>query len=831
MGSVPRPRNNAMNTFFNDLKYASRVYRKKTGFTLVAVLTLALGIGASTAVFIVVNAILLKPLLYPDSEKIVIPWRQTPPGLNLGYNEIPWGISNFRLILQESKTFQDLGAFKSDSFNITGVGDPAILQGLRASAGFFPALDVKPAIGRWFRPEEDEPGHEHEVLLSYHLWQERFGGSSSVLGKSVDLNGSAYTVVGVMPPGFVFPHGEEMPSSFDFPKRADLWVPLAAPASPPPNTPDELALIGRLRPGISLAQAQEEMNVLGPRMDSLAGSKDWFRSRVVSLTRQVAGDTRTPLFLILGAVGAVLLIACSNVGNLFVTRSIDRKAEFSLRAAMGAGKGRLVRQLFTEGLLLGILGGLAGILVAYILIYFLRIFAPSNIPRLQEMGLDLRVIVFILGITLGSSLLFGLMSVFGIIRNKDLAMSIRDGGQRSGWRSASIRTRNTLVVLEIAIALVLVISSALLTRSFFHLLEVDGGFNTDRVLTFELSLSPLKYPDDHRIVALYQEVLQSLASVPGVEIAGMVKTVPLDGATDSSLIRIPDRPATSEQDQPAANYNIVSPAYFSAVGTPILSGREFMDSDKADSMPVVIINSTMAKQFWPNKNPIGRQVGLASSSFPLMTIVGIAADVKHLSLREDPGPEMYVPFTQRPYPSMLVMNMVLRSKTNPATVVTAARQAIHSIDSDLPVGEANSLSTVRDLSMAQPRFSMLLLGGFGILALVLASVGMYGVISYSVAQRTAEIGVRMALGARRNDVLSMVLSQGARLAGIGILIGLIGAYGLTRLMASFLYGIQARDPLTFISVSLLLGALALIAGYLPARRATRVDPLIALRYE
>ncbi len=819
-----------MGTWLLDLKYASRIYTRKIGFTLIAVLTLALGIGATTAVFVVVNAILLKPLPYPDSERICIPWRQTPPGLNLGYNEIPWGVLSFRLMLDQSKTFESLGGFKSDTFNLTGSGDPVLLEGLRASAGFFPALGVAPAIGRAFTQEEDQPGHEHEMILSYRLWQESFGGSPAIIGRSVDLNGSAYTVVGVMPAGFNFPRGEEMPASFDFPKRADIWVPLAAPLQVSGDAPDELAVIGRLKAGVSLAQAQNEMDVLATRMDGVMGPKGWFKSRVTPLGRQVAGDTREPLLLMLGAVAVVLLIACSNVANLLLARSIERKTEFTLRTAIGAGPGRLIRQVLTESLFLAVVAGCVGVLFAYAAVHFIKILGPSNIPRLQEVGLDLRVLAFVAAITLISGLLFGFVPAIRISRG-NLAESLKEGGQRAGGSVTGIRARNTLTVLEVALALVLVVAAGLLSRTFFHLLKVDSGFNPDRVLTLELSLPTAKYSDVDHIVALYQRVLQAMPSVPGVEFAGIVRTVPLDGATEGSIIRIPGRATTSRQDRPVANYNIASPGYFAAVGTPLLSGREFLESDKADSMPVVIINRAMAKKFWPNQDPVGKQVGLGSLNFPLMNIIGVVADVKHLSLREDPGPEMYVPYTQKPYPSMAIMYLVVRTRTDPASVTNGIRSAIHAIDADLPITEAATLTTLRDISMAQPRFSMLLLASFGGLALLLACFGMYGVISYSVTQRTREIGVRMALGASRRTVFGMVLGQGIRLAGLGIVIGLVAAAGVTRLMASFLYGVKATDPLTFLIVPVLLTGVAVLASYLPARRATRVDPMVALRYE
>jgi putative ABC transport system permease protein len=819
-----------MGTLLLDLKYAARIHTKRIGLTTIAVLTLALGIGASSAVFVVVNAVLLKPLPYSDSGKIVIPWRQAPPGLNLGYNEIPWGVPSFRLMARDSKTMEYMGAFKSDSFNLTGSGDPAILQGILATSGFFPALGAEPALGRSFTAENDIPGHEHEVILGYRLWQERFGGSPDVLGRPLALNGSVYTVVGVMPSSFEFPHGEEMPASFDFPRRAELWVPLVLPPSVPENAPDELAVIGRLKSGITMSQVQEEMNVLATRMDGVMGSKGWFKSRVTPLVEQVAGDTRKPLVLMLGAVIAVLLIACSNVASLFLARSIERRPEFTLRAAIGAGPSRLARQLFTESVLLAVVAGLLGALIAYIGVYFLKIFGPSNIPRLQEVGLDFRVLAFVLGVTLVSGILFGLAPALRMGRNS-IADWLKEGGQRSGGSATGSRARNALMVFEVALALVLAIAAGLLSRTFLHLLNVDPGFSGDRVLAFQLSLPASKYSDLDHIVALYQKVLQALPSQPGVEQVGLVKTLPLSGATEGSIIRVPGRPSASRQDRPASNYNVVSPGYFGAAGTPVLKGRDFFENDTVVSMPVVIINSAMAKKFWPGQDPIGKQVGLGSPAFPLMNIVGVVADIKHLSLREEPGPEMYVPYTQKPYPSILMMSVVLRTKTDPKAVMGGVRKAIHSLDPDLPMTEPSTLAMLRADSMAQPRFSMFLLASFAALALLLACVGMYGVISYSVMQRTREIGVRMALGAQRKTVFGMIIAQGAKLAGMGIVIGILAALGLTHLMASFLYGIQTTDLLTFLIVPLLLAAVAFFACYLPARRATHVDPIVALRYE
>jgi predicted permease len=822
-----------LETFLQDLRYAARTLRKKPGFTAVIVLTLALGIGACTAVFSIVNAVLLKPFPYPAAERIAFPWRLAPHGMQLGYDEIPWGRSDFLLLSKGSKAFQFLGAFKSDSFNLTGSGEPIRLNGLRASAGFFPAVGVEPILGRAFTATEDTPGNEHVAILSYSLWREQFGGDPAVIGRTVDLNAMPHMIVGVMPAGFSFPRAEEMPGGFTFERDVRLWVPLALSVGPPiPSESSELAVVGRLSAGISVPQAQAEMNLMTKRIEDFYGTKQaagWFDSRVTPLARQVAGDTRRPLLLIFGAVGIVLLIACSNIASLVLAHSIGRNREFTLRAALGAGRVRVARQLLTESLLPALIGGAFGIALAEAGIHFVKVFGPTNLPRLQDVALDYRVLVFATACSLFTGVLFGLAPAIGMSRI-NLAESLNQGGQRTTGGAGS-RIRKTLLVCEVALAFVLVIAAGLLAQSFFHLLSADPGFRSEHVLTFELSLPEVKYPDQEHIVGLYQRAIHSLQSQPGIESATIVETLPIGGATESTGIRIPGWTPPQTGVRRYANYTIASPGFFATVGAPILQGREFLESDTANSMPVTVINSAMAKKFWPDEDPIGKQVGPGSPKYPLATIVGIVADVKHLSLREQPGPEMYVPYTQKVWPSLLTMEVVLRTRLDAASVVTSARIAIHGVDADLPITNVRPLASLVDDSVAQPRFSMLLLGAFGAFALILASIGIYGVISYSVAQRTREIGVRMALGASRLNIFGMVLSQGARLAGLGIAVGILAAFGVTRMMSSFLYEIRPADPATFAVVSVVLLGVASIACYIPARRATRVDPLVALRHD
>jgi predicted permease len=816
--------------FVQDARYGLRTLRKSPAFALVAVLTLALGIGASASVFSVVNAILLKPLPYPHADRIVIPWLVAPAGVNIGAEYIPWGQVQYRTLTRASHPFQYVGAFQNDSFNLTGSGEPERFDGYRATAEFFGALGVSPVLGRVYNNEEDQPGHEFVVVLSYQLWQDRFGGSRDVLGRSIVLNGSPYTVIGVMPADFAFPRGEEMPASFSFPRHPQLWVPAAIPASPK-GGPSEQAVVARLKAGLSIAQAQAQMDVLSRNFEKADPRwKGWFNTRLTPLMNQVVGDAQRPLLLILGSVGVVLLIACSNVANLLLARSFVRKREFTLRAALGAGRGRIVRQLLTESVILALTGGLLGTLLALAGVYSVKVFGPASVPRLQESALDWRVIAFSVGLSVFTGIFFGIAPALVAVRENVFA-SLKEGGQRSVGSGAHPNLRNGFLVAQVALALVLVVSAGLLVRTFFRLLSVDPGFRPSQVLTFDLSVPALKYPDQLHIVPLYRKVLEGLRVVPGFQSAGVAETLPMGGEGESTVINIVDHPAAKPKELPFANYTIVSPGYFGAVGASILRGRDISEADSAGAIPATVINTTMAKKYWPGQDPLGKKVALGSPRFPTWTVVGIVADIKHFSMREDTPPEMYVPFTQPQWPSMLTTHVAVRSTADTATLSAAMREAVHAVDPDLPVANLALLTTLVDQSMTQPRFAMLLLASFAGLALLLAAIGMYGVISYSVTQRTQEIGIRMALGAARTNVFRMVLAEGARLTGLGIVIGLAAALAVTQLMKSFLYGIRATDPITFVAVSALLVVVALLACYLPARRATHVDPIVALRYE
>ncbi len=821
-----------MEILAQDLKYAFRTMAKSRGLTAIAVLTLALGIGASTAVFSLINAILLKPLPYPQADRIVIPWRQSPPGLDLGYNEIPWGIRTFRNIQREVKSFQDVATFQSLSVSLSGSGDPFHADGMMVSAGFFPALGVSPVLGRTFTTEEDQPGRSHVVVLGDQLWRDRFGANPSIIGQAIVLNGAPYTVIGIMPAGYAFPKASDMPGSFNFPRETQLWVPAALPPLPlHPTDPDELAVIARLRPGVAIQQAQAEMDLIAKMAERrFPSARHWFDSRVTPLTRQVTGSTRTPLLLILGAVGVVLLIACSNVASLLLTRSIARRREFTVRAALGARQSRLLGQLLTESVLLSLAAGLVGVAFAGACIHFAKVFGPASIPRLQEASIEFPVLAFALGTTFLTGILCGFAPALSAIR-ENLVETLKESGQRAGGGRSAVGMRKTLVISEVALAFILVVAAGLLTQTFYRLLRADSGFSSDHVLTFELSLPESKYPDADRIVSFYDGALPQLRNSPGVLSAGIVNTLPMAGATESTGLRIPGKIITDRRQTPFAQFTVVSPGYFSAVGGRVVRGRDFRESDTGTSPAVTLINNAMARKFWPNEDPIGKQVGPGSPKYPLCTIIGIVADIKHLSLREEPGPEMYVLYDQKPWVSMATMQVAVRTKGDPAAVAASVRQAIHARDPELTLAKVASMTTLVDNTMSQPRFAMLLIAMFGGLALTLAAIGMYGVISFAVAQRTREIGVRMALGARRADVFAMVLREGARLAGVGISIGVVVAFAGTRVMSSFLYGIEATDPLTFAGVSAILAGIAMLACFVPARRATRVEPVTALRCE
>jgi putative ABC transport system permease protein len=814
-----------MRELLNDLTYALRVHRKAAGFSVVATLTVALGIGASATVFSAVNAILLAPLPYPQPDRIVSLLRVAPPGI--GYTEFPSGRVDSLFYMQESKSFDAVGAFKGGFFNLTGTGAPERVDGVRVSAGFFQALGVDAHLGRTFTAADDQAGHEHVVVLGDRLWREELGADPAVIGQTLRLNGIGYVVIGVMPPGFDFPRASGMPAVLTLPRAAQLWVPLALVPGPAIRGEEsDLALVARLKARVSVSQAQAEMDLLKARLEALYPTgRGWFGARVITLGRELTVDSRRPLWFTLGAVATLLLIACTNLASLLITRSLARQREFAVRAALGASRARLLRQLLTEYLLLAVAGGGLGIGLAWEGVRLLARLGPSDVPRLSEAALDPTVIAFAIGVTLVTGLLFGLAPAWTAARGSALDAVTR-AGRRVVGATGALTLRQGLLVAEIGLAVVLVTASGLLARTFAHLIDADPGFTADHVLTFELTLSNEEYGDQPHVVALYQNVLQHLRAVPGVESAAIVETLPMSGAPESTGVRIPGRP-TDPARPLYANYTIVSPGYFASVGTRILRGRDILESDSATSQPVTVINQAMAEAYWPGADPIGRQV-----TPPIFkdaaTIVGIVPDEKHVSLGEKPAPEMWVPFTQKVWPSMQTMDVVVRTSQDAASMTSAARDAMRAAAPDVPMARVATLEAVVGESLQARRFSVVVIAAFALLALSLASIGLFGVISHSVAERAGEIGVRMALGAGQREVVAMVVGQSLRLTGVGIGMGLLAAAALTRLIESFLYGVRPLDPATFAAVAAIFVAVALGACILPARRAARIDAWRAL---
>jgi len=638
-------------------------------------------------------------------------------------------------------------------------------------------------------------------------------------------------VIGVMPAGFDFPRAEEMPGSFTFPRQIQVWVPAALNPGPAiPAETSDYAVVGRMKTSATIADVRHDLGAHELAMTAMfPAAAGWFHTDPVPLAEQAASSTKRPLLFLFGAVMLVLLIACSNVANLLLARSMAREREFTLRAALGASRPRIVRQVLTESVILSALGAAAGLGLAQWVIRFAIAYGPRGIPRLREATLDLRVFAFALAAACVTAILFGIAPAFAAAGHHVGEALKRAGGRTIG--APGSRFRRVLQGAEVAVALVLIVASALITRTFYRMVSVDPGFQPERVLTFELSLPAVKYPDADSAARLYTDVRSRLAALPGVDAVGIVETIPMAGATDASGLRFPGRPATDGRNRGFANYTVASPGYLRAAGTPLLRGRDFLESDAAGAPPVTIINSAMARKYWPNEDPIGQKVGPASPKYPVATVIGIAADVKHLSLRDEAQPEIYVPYMQKVYPSLLVMNAVVRSRVDPDSLAAACRAAIQSVDRDLPIANVETLTGIVDDSLTAQRFAMLLLGAFGALSLALASIGLYGLVAYTVGQRTQEIGIRMALGASRREIFGLIFREGTRSALPGIAAGLALATIVARLLARFLYGVHPFDPLTFIAAPLALIAVVFVASALPARRATRLDPLVALRSE
>ena len=801
-----------------DLRYGLRTLAKNPAFTSIAIVALALGIGANSAIFSVVDAVLLRPLPFKKPEQLVMLWENAT---HLGFPKNTPSPANFLDWQKQAGAFTGMAAMVERSFNLTGVGEPERLDGRRVSANLFDLLGVRAVLGRTFVPDDDRPG-SHVVLLSYSLWQRRFGSDPSVIGRALALNGESYTVIGIMP-RFV-----QLPG---FANRNDqLWVPIAFPPEEAAQRGNHfLEVIARMKPGITLKQAQAEMETIAAR---LAQQYPDYNTRlgavVVPLHEEVVGDIKPALLVLLGAVGFVLLIACANVANLLLARAAVRQKEIALRLALGASRSRLMRQFLTESVLLAVFGAGLGLLLALGGIRILKTFIPATISQVQTINIDARVLIFTALVAILTGIGFGLAPALQA-SHLNLNDTLKEGGRDAGGGRKGNRLRDLLVIGEVAVSFVLLIGAGLLINSFFHLRNLEPGFRADHLLTMKVDLSEVKYPDRERRAAFFDEVIRRVRALPGVQSAAVAGNLPLTYNGDSMNISVEGVPDPPPDQRPDVIFRAIGPGYFGTMGISIIRGRDFTDQDKADSKNVVVISEKTAQHFWHGQDSIGRRLkpGSSTSNTPWREVIGIVRDVRQNDFIAAPKMQMY--FTYRQLKDLAPNALVIRTSIEPLSLAASARDAIWSVDKDQTVADIDTMEHIVAEAVARQRFSMLLLGLFATLALLLASVGIYGVMTYSVAQRTHEIGIRIALGARRADVLQMTIKQGLRLVGAGMILGLAAAFILTRVLESLLFGISATDPVTFFGISLVLLAVAILASYLPALRATKVDPIIALR--
>ena len=811
-------RSNVLADLLHDLRYAARTQLKNPAFTLVAVIALALGIGANTAIFSVVNTVLLRPLPYKDPDRLVMVWEDSTKH---GYPRDTPTAANFIDWRDQNHVFEGMAALIDASFNLTGTGDPERLEGSRVSAALFPLLGVDPQIGRVFTAAEDQPGSPPVVLLSYGLWQRRFGGDPSIVGKILTLNGESYTAVGVMPARFHFPTIDDQ-----------VWVPIAfAPEEAGDRTTHYLRVLARLKPGVMLSQAQAEMTTIATHLQQqYPQSNTDVGAAVTPLQEQLVGDIRPALLILLGAVALVLLIACANVANLLLARAAVRQKEIAVRVALGARRWRLVRQFLTESILLSTLGGIVGLAIAYGGLFLLKAFIPENISQAREISIDFRVLGFTLLVSVATGVIFGLAPAIQAARFNQIE-TLKEGGRDAATGSGGKRLRSVLVTAEVAISLVLLIGAGLLINSFLRLRNVDPGFRVDNLLTMKIALSERKYEEAARRSAFYTQLVQRVEALAGVRSAAVTTNLPLYSSGNAIVIGIEGRPAPAPGQEPIIVTRVITPEYFETMGIPLLKGRQLTEQDTSTSPKVVVISETMAHRYWPNEDAIGKRIATGEIRTPAdwFQVVGVVKDIHEYKLSIDPKPQMYLSHKQANF--FAPEDLVVRTDVDPGSLAATVRNAVWEIDKDQPVSNIKTMEEILADSIARQRFSMLLLAIFAAVALLLAAVGIYGVMSYSVAQRTHEIVIRMALGAQTNAVLKLAVGYGMKLVIVGIVIGLIAAFALTRVMSTLLFGVTATDPTTFILISLLLIAVAALASYIPARRATRVNPISALRYE
>lgn len=811
-----------MDSIIKDLRYGVRACLKRPGFTAIVVITLALGIGASTAIFSVVDSVLLRRLPYRTAERIVAVQELDPNGKRVQATS-----ANFYDWQQQNTVFEHLAAIKIATTNLAFSDHAERIDLAQTNANFFNVFGIMPQYGRLFIPQDEQAGHEPVVVVSDALWQRRFGSDPSLVGRSITLDGKSYNVIGIAPPGF------------QYPDKTELWLPPLRFV--PELYPDQdvtqtrrmgyLAVVGLLKSGVSLPQAAGEMETITARLrQQYPDSNNRRFNRVVSLHEHLVGETNNLLWLLLGAVTFVLLIGCANVANLLLASGAARQKEMAIRAALGASRRRVIRQLFTESTILALAGGLVGLLIAFWGLAAITKLLPADFPRLNEIHIDLRVLGFTFAASMLTGVLFGLAPAFQFSR-PEVQEAIREAGRGASGSRRQSRFRQALIVVEVALSVVLLAGAGLLFRSFLRLQSVNTGFVSQQVLTAKLTPSGTNYVDDADYAKFYTAVIEKISAIPGVEDAGVINTLPLfKGPT--AAVRVEGRPVTTPDQWPTVNYRVVSPNYFRAMGIPVLQGRAYTDRDKENAPLVMMVNQQLVREIFPGENPVGKRVtfgGTNTDGQPRwFEIVGVVADVRSIELREEPMAELYFSVQQDLWPSM---SLVVRSIVEPSSLSASVRQAVNEVDRSVPVADVKTMDHVVSESITQPRFNLFLLGLFSAVAMVLSAAGIYGVTAYTVTQRTQELGIRIALGAQVSDVLKMILGQGMAVIGVGLIAGLAAALGLMRLLRSLLFGVGENDPLTFVAITAVLVLVALIACYIPARRATKVDPLDALRSE
>ena len=801
-----------MDSIIKDIRYGLRSLLKRPGFTAIALIALALGIGANTAIFSLVNAVVIRPLPFPEPDRLVWAWGNIRNGGNRA-SVAPLDFLDFRA---QNKTFEQLAASGTTplAVNLTGNGEPERLTASAITGNYFDTFGVKPELGRGFSLENEKPGQEQVTVLSNTFWQKRFAGDPQIVNKRINLDGKVFQVIGVMP------------ANVGLPQVADLWIPINFDAGPEMKQRKAhfMRPIGRLKQGVSLAQAQADTDLIASRLEQqFPDSNTGWNLRLVSLRDQLVGSTRTTLFILFGAVGFVLLIACANVANLLLVRAAARQKEIALRTALGASRLRIARQMITESLLLSLIGGALGVLLAMWGVDLLVTLSEGSLPPTANVKIDAPVLVFTLLISLVTGVLFGLAPAFRTMK-VNLIDSLKDGTRGAAEGAMRNRTRSLLVVFESAVAVMLLIGAGLLVRSLVRLQNVDPGFDANNVLTLRIDLPRKKY-EGEKTARFFEQLETGISSLPGVETVGLITELPLSGQPNDIPFTVEGRPPVSPDQAFDADFRRVNLTYFNALHIPLLRGRNFTEQDVRTSAKVTVVSQQLVDTVFPNEDPLGKRL-ISAMGGPAVEIIGVVGDIRHRSLEFAPFPAMYFPTRE-----LNRMNLVIRTKGDPLSIVGGVRKEVQALDPDQPISAVKKMSDWVDSSVSAPRYRTTLLGLFAALAMILAATGIYGVMSYSVAQRTHEIGVRMALGARRFDVLKLVVRQGMLLAAIGVFIGLIASFALTRVMATLLFQVTAKDPLTFAVVAVLLIGVAFMACFVPAQRATKVDPLEALRYE